>query len=392
MKFIHTSDWHIGQDFFRYSREEEHLFFFQQLRAIISQEKPDALIVSGDVFHTAMPSAAAQKVYTDSIVEIHEANPNMKIIVTAGNHDSYTRLESAEELWKLANVKVIGNAENHENYDSIEKKHIIPLKDGEGNTTAYFIAIPYIRESNYELFKEAQEIVRKQNKENAPVVLMGHLAVSGADIQGHDESSIGGMDYVEIDKMGNYYDYLALGHIHHPQFIRGRKNARYSGSPIQINFDEMYPHSVTIVEMGHHGEEISAKEVEIKNEYQFLTIPSEPKPFEEALKELATSEIPDKSYVCLNVRVKDFVPADAEAQIQNALKGRSCRFCKIKITKEEVKREKEQRILDTEEVKRMAPVDLANLYFKETLGEDLDEETIKMIQEITDEIKQEERR
>ena len=65
------------------------------------------------------------------------------------------------------------------------------------------------------------------------------------------------MDYVEIDKMGDYYDYLALGHIHHPQFIRGRKNARYSGSPIQINFDEMYPHSVTIVEMGHHGEEIS---------------------------------------------------------------------------------------------------------------------------------------
>lgn len=392
MKIIHTSDWHIGQDFYRYDRTEEHQAFFNQLCDIIQEENPDALLVSGDIFHTAVPSATAQKMYTENMVTIHNACPKMCIIVTAGNHDSYSRLESAGKLWELAKVKVIGNAENANDTDSIEKKHIITLEDGEGKITAFFIAIPYIRESNYNLFLEAQEIVRKENKGNAPVVLMGHLAVSGADIQGHDENSIGGMDYVEIEKMGYYYDYLALGHIHHPQFIKGRKNARYSGSPIQINFDEMYPHSVTIVEMDRHGEEPRTREVVIKNEYQFLTIPSDPKPFEEALKELATCAIPDKSYVCLNVKVKDFVPADAEAQIQNTLKGRACRFCKIKITKEEVKGTNEKRILDTEEVKKMSPVEMANLYFKETLGEELDEETKKMIQEITDEIKQEERR
>ena len=391
MKFRHTSDWHIGQDFYRYDREEEHLQFFRQLCAIVEREQPDALLVSGDIYHTAVPSAAAQKLYTDSMVAIHEACPSMSIIVTAGNHDSYARLESAHELWRLANVKVIGFAEKEENSESIEKKHIIRIPGKGGETMAYVIAIPHVRESNLGIFNVAQEIVRKENKENLPVIMMGHLTLCGADLRGHDEQSVGGMDYVEADRLGDYYDYLALGHIHHPQFVKGNEKARYSGSPIQVNFDEMYPHSVSLVEIGRHGEKASVKEITIQNDHRFLTIPSKPLPFEEAIQEFMATPIDPSSYVCLNVEVEDYVPSDAEARIEHLLKEKDCRFCKIKTTRRVKKHEAEILTIESSEIKSMDPAELASIYYMETQGKKLDEEMVRLIREITEELHRKER-
>lgn len=391
MKFIHTSDWHIGQDFYRYDREEEHRSFFHQLCAIVEREQPDAMLVSGDIYHTAVPSAAAQKLYTDSMVAIHEACPSMSIIVTAGNHDSYSRLESAHELWRLANVKVIGYAERGENNESIEKKHIIPIQGKDGETIAYVIAIPHIRESQMGLFNTTQEIVREKNKDEVPVIMMGHLTLCGADLRGHDEQSVGGMDYVEINTLGDYYDYFALGHIHHTQFIKGNEKARYSGSPIQVNFDEMYPHSVSLVEINRHGEKASVKEVTIHNDHRFLTIPPKPLPFEEAIKEFMVTPIDPSSYVCLNVEVEDYVPSDAEARIEHLLKEKDCRFCKIKTTRRAKKHEEEIITIDSSEIKSMEPAELASIYYKETQGKELDEEMVRMIREITEELHRKER-
>ena len=88
MKIIHTSDWHIGQIFNEYDRSEEHLAFFSELADIISAEKPDALLVSGDVFDSAMPSAQSQRLYTDALLRLKNSCPDMTIVVSAGNHDS----------------------------------------------------------------------------------------------------------------------------------------------------------------------------------------------------------------------------------------------------------------------------------------------------------------
>lgn len=392
MKIIHTSDWHIGQDFYRYDRAEEHAAFFQQLKEIIKKEKPDALLVSGDIYHTALPSAAAQKLYTENMVKLHQACPEMVIVVTAGNHDSYTRLESAGKLWELAQVKVVGHINDIEESDSVEEKHIITITDKDNKEKGYIIAIPYTRDNETEIFKTAQKIVENKNRQNLPVIMMGHLAIGGANLEGHDEIARGGMDYVEIEKLGDYYDYLALGHIHCPQLIRGSQKARYSGSPIQVNFDENYPHSVSIIEINNHGEIPQIRAEKITNEFQFLTIPSEPKPFKEALHEFISREIPEKSYVCLNVKIKDFAPSDADLLIQNALQTQKCRFCKIKMTKEEKPTQERTRILNTEEIKNMEPVELASLYFKESLGEELDNELKGMIKEITYKVKENERR
>jgi len=108
MKIIHTADWHIGQNFFNHDRKEEHQNFFRQLRDIISKEKPNALLICGDVFDNGLPSSAARKLYTEELVNIHETLPQMQIVVIAGNHDSSSYLESDNQVWKLANVALVG--------------------------------------------------------------------------------------------------------------------------------------------------------------------------------------------------------------------------------------------------------------------------------------------
>ena len=109
MKIIHTSDWHIGQTLHQYSRDEEHKNFFNRLNDIVLEERPDALIVSGDIFHSATPTVISQRLYYHSLVELSQLYDDLQIIVTAGNHDSPSRLEAPRELWEAFNVTVIGN-------------------------------------------------------------------------------------------------------------------------------------------------------------------------------------------------------------------------------------------------------------------------------------------
>lgn len=81
MKIIHTSDWHLGQQLFDYDRSEEQRDFLRQLRDRVAAEQPDALLVSGDVFHYCSPSASAQRLYTDALVALHETCPSMQIVI-----------------------------------------------------------------------------------------------------------------------------------------------------------------------------------------------------------------------------------------------------------------------------------------------------------------------
>ena len=94
----------------------------------MSNESPDVLIVSGDVYDSVAPSIAAQKLYNQMILELRATAPTMKIIITAGNHDSSSRLELNGELWDAFDVKIIGNIERGENGVNYEK-HIVEIKD-----------------------------------------------------------------------------------------------------------------------------------------------------------------------------------------------------------------------------------------------------------------------
>ena len=385
MKILHTSDWHLGHTLYSYDRKEEQEDMLRQMVEIVKEHKPDLFLLAGDVYHTSQPSAAVLKQFVDALTLILNANPEMTIVATAGNHDSGTRHEIYSTPWKAQNVYTIGNLSR----DNITD-HIISIP-GKG----YVLAIPYTYERNIPdgFFQQLLDTVAEMNSENLPVIMTAHTTVNGCDFAGHDytsESTIGGIDAIDIKQMGEGYDYLALGHIHHAQFVHtGKHNVRYSGTPIAVSFDENYPHTVSLVEIGSHGERPNVKEIDIHNIHPLVTLPTEGfTSWDDAKKLFANFPDDIPAYIRLNVEVEDMLPPNANDEARAIANGKKCKFCIINAKRKE--REKsDAKILSVQEFQAESPLDIAMRYANDkgcTFDDDIKElfnEVIKIINEET---------
>lgn len=386
MKILHTSDWHLGHTLYNYDRTEEHMVMLLQMVNIVKEQKPDVFLLCGDVYHTPQPSSAVQTMFTNALVEIHDANPSMTIVITAGNHDSSTKHDIFRTPWKALKVYTVGGI------DANRKEDMIVEVPGKG----YVIAIPYVNERNMPkgLFQELLDIVEEKNTDNLPVVMSAHTTVRGCDFAGHEnasEYSVGGIDSYDLEDMGTGYDYLALGHIHHGQFIHsGMHNVRYCGTPIPVSFDENYKHSVSIVEIASHGEKPSFKEIEINPHRPLVTLPTEGFATWEDAKELLENFPNDiDAYIRLNVEVDDFLPVEANAEAQLICNEKKCRFCVINPRRLK-KNRKEAKAMSVEEFKTEEPIEIAQRY-AEDLGIEFDSDMKELFNETLAALKEEER-
>ena len=397
MKIIHTSDWHLGHSFYGYERTEEHLCFLEQLIQIIRYENPDALIISGDIYDSVVPSITAQKLYNKMILELRATAPTMKIIITAGNHDSSSRLELNGELWNAFDVQIIGNIERNDNRVNYEK-HIIEITDSNTKIKGYIIAVPYIYHANYPItdddtqsrmrsfHQQLLNSVKERNTNNRPIIMTGHLAVNGADIKGH-ETKHTRLVYENIDELGTGYDYLALGHIHRPQAVADNTNARYSGSPIPISFDEDYPHSVTIVEIKNHDDAPTIREIKIEPPIPILTIPEKGGDINEIIERIAS--LPnEKSYIRIKLKVKDVIPMNERLQIEELFSQQQAILCEIQPIRE-TSNHSNQRNIAIEEIKHISPFEIAMDYYSQHYGSSMDEELQQMLQESIETVEKE---
>lgn len=397
MKILHTADWHLGQSFYGFDRLASQASFLEQLCSIVRDEQPDAMVLSGDVFDTSMPSAAAQRLYADNMLAIHQAAPEMEIVVISGNHDSASRLEIYRNLWEPQRVHVVGTLRRNLDSSADYSAHIIEIK-GKG----LIAAVPYVYSHNFPFaegdcqaafFRGLAEAVEARNADSLPTVLMAHLAVLGSDLTGHrrmQNDSIGTVDYINVSDLGDGYDYIALGHIHHRQSPKGADSVEYSGSPLAVNFDERYPHSVTVVEL-HHGATPVKKHVHIDDPVPLVTVPDSPAPFEDALKSLADFDAEKDAFVRLNVLLDGPLPSDHNERAANALKDKKARFCEICITRRQSAAKADaMSAITPQELKQMAPADVASRFFaKKNIGDDLAAEYVKMIDEVVAEINEE---
>jgi exonuclease SbcD len=224
--------------------------------------------------------------------------------------------------------------------------------------------------------------------------MMAHTTVRGCDFAGHDNASeytVGGIDSYDLDEMGSGYDYLALGHIHHGQFIHsGKHNVRYCGSPIPISFDEMYKHSVSIVEVAKHGEKPTIKEIEINPHRPLVTLPIEGAATWEDAKDLLKNYPNDiDAYIRLNVKVDDFLPVDANAEAQMICEEKKCKFCVIN-SRRLNKNRTEARIMSVQEFKAEDPIGIAQRYAQD-MEKEFDDDMRKLFYETLAAIKEEER-
>ena len=386
MKILHTSDWHLGHTLYNYDRTEEQMVMLLQMVNIVKEQKPDVFLLCGDVYHTPQPSAAVQTMFTNALVEIHEANPDMMIIITAGNHDSGTKHDIFRTPWKALKVYTVGSI------DVNQKQDLIVEIPGKG----YVIAVPYVNERNMPkgFFQHLLDIVNEKNTDYLPVVMTAHTTVRGCDFAGHENASeytVGGIDSYNLDEMGTGYDYLALGHIHHGQLIHsGKHNVRYSGSPIPISFDENYKHSVSIVEIAGHGEKPVVIEIEINPHRPLVTVPTEGVATWEDAKELLKKYPNDiEAYIRLNVEVDDFLPVEANAEALLICEEKRCRFCVIN-SRRLKKNRREAKVMSVEEFKTETPIGIAERY-AEDLGVEFDSDMKELFNETLAALKDEER-
>ena len=230
--------------------------------------------------------------------------------------------------------------------------------------------------------------------DNLPVVMMAHTTIRGCDFAGHEngtEYAVGGIDSYDLDEMGTGYDYLALGHIHHGQFIHsGKHNVRYCGTPIPVSFDENYKHSVSIVEITKHGEKPTVVEIDIDPHRPLVTLPTEGVATWEDAKELLENYPNDiEAYIRLNVEVDDFLPVEAHAEALMICEDKKCRFCVINSQRLK-KNRKEAKVMSVQEFKTEEPIGIAERY-AEDLGIEFDNDLKELFNETLAALKEEER-
>lgn len=287
MKILHTADLHLGQILYQnYDREDEHEHFFNQLEKWCHDEHPDALLVSGDVFDIQQPSAGMKRFFNERFVSLARQNPGMTIVVTAGNHDSASRIQADSPVWSFADAHLVGvppTVELSETAEGWEDRFIIRLESG------YIIALPYYSGERKDIVQAILDRVARENTDGKPIVMMAHLAITGTDVTGHGE--IGNLRTFELSTMGSGWDYLALGHIHKPQTLGHQEDAfmesvsypsgvaRYSGSVLHVSCDETYPHTVSVVEIPSHGADVSIRQLQIDELRHFFVLPEAGNPF-----------------------------------------------------------------------------------------------------------------
>ncbi len=392
MKLLHTSDWHIGQILnFHYDRQEEHQCFLDQLCRIVEQERPDVLIVSGDIYDKNTPGNSSMRFLSDNLLRICDLAPDMPIVLTAGNHDSSSRIESMSGVWRRVNTHFIGAAERVGEEYQLDK-HIIEIP-GKG----WIAAVPYIPDYQNDLYNIILKEIHDRNTQNLPVILMGHTTIGNAIFTAHETTTfsgrdiVGGINSMNINEIDNDYDYFALGHIHTPQTLSNGK-ARYCGSPVQLNFKEQFPHSVTMVTVESHGDMLQIDTIELEPLRRFYVIPEKPAPLEEALSYL-DAHLPEKQgYVQLNILSAERLPSDTENRIRDILsKGEGLLYCDYKCTRPAAdgKSVVEKPEFNLSEFREKDPFEIAERYYQETLQTEMDDTLKELLHSVIQEVREE---
>ena len=272
MRILHTADWHIGQRLHERSRLDEHQQFLDWLLETIQKRKVDLLLVSGDIFDTSLPSAKATKLYYRFLYRLFDET-DAYAVITAGNHDSPRHLEAPQEFLKMGHIYVVGL--------SVEAAEcVFPFPPD--NPQVAVAAVPYLSETelphvSYETEIEKSERYRERLKSfyadcvsamptELPKILMGHLFVQGGKVTDSERNiQIGGATAIHASDFPEGVNYIALGHLHRPQTIKGAAYPiRYSGSPIPLRFNEAdYRKKVYLLELSGGGTLMRDEEIEI---------------------------------------------------------------------------------------------------------------------------------
>ncbi|RUO38570.1 exonuclease sbcCD subunit D [Aliidiomarina shirensis] len=258
MKILHTSDWHLGRYFHQQSLLDDQRFVLAQIEKYVEEQKPDAVIVAGDIYDRSLPPGEAVKLLDDTLhTLVHELK--VPVIMISGNHDGADRLGFGARQLRQAGLSIVTSF--------TEMLNPVVLHDEHGEVAVW--CMPYndpnlvadYLQKEVKGYQHAHELLVaeiEQAKEELGLTKARHILVSHCFLDGGSESdserplSIGGADKVSPKTFAGF-DYVALGHLHQPQY-KSAEYIRYSGSLLKYSFSEHQQNkSVTLVALDEKG-------------------------------------------------------------------------------------------------------------------------------------------
>lgn len=402
IRILHTADWHLGQTFFGYDRSEEHELFLNWLAEEMKQKEIDALIIAGDVFDVSNPSAASQSIYYRFICRVTAENPQLQIVIVAGNHDSAARLEAPLPLLQAMRTEVRGVVRKLEGGE-IDYDHLtVELKNRNGEVELLCMAVPFLRQGDYpavqtegnpytegvrELYTQLLKRLWKRRKENQAIVAIGHLQATGSEIAEKDYSErtvIGGLECVSPDTFSEQIAYTALGHIHKSQRVSGREYIRYAGSPIPMSFAEKHYHHGVVMVTFDEGSVVEMQRLECPKLVPLVSVPDREPALPEVVLE-ALKALPEVDGVAPYLEVKVLLEEPEpmlRQEVEEALKDKNYRLARIVSTYHSEAQSVEK---ESEEWKRglqeMSPLQIAQSAFEKIYQVEMPEELTDLFQE-----------
>ncbi len=424
MRLLHTSDWHLGQSLHNYDRHYEHQCFLDWLLDTIVSEQADALLVCGDVFDNANPSAASQRQLYRFLRQVKQRAPQLDVVIIAGNHDSPGRIDAPGPLLEDHGTRVVGSVPRRDDGAIDVEQLVLPLTGKDGQVAAWCIAMPFLRPSDVPrvtpdiasgmtpemtpdvapedgagpgdpylagialLYRQALAVAQARRQPGQAIVAMGHCHMVGGEMSNESERRIviGGTEMLPSGMFGADIAYAALGHLHLAQAVGKQPHIRYSGSPLPLSFSEVhYPHQVLRIDL-HDGGLAAIHPLAVPRAVDMLRLPEKPAPLEQVLEHLAALAPPDapfdaRPYVEVRVLLDQPQPG-MRAKIEAALEGKAVRLARIDTSAVRRAPSLEEVTLNLEQLDKLQPDDIFKRLYRQRYDADAPAEQLAAFAEL----------
>lgn len=389
MKFLHTADLHIGKSICEHSMLDEQRHILASILETVRGEKPDALLIAGDVYDKSVPSAEAVAVLDDFLVRLSETGT--KVFVLSGNHDSAERIAFGGRLMEDRGVHM----------SSVYSGEFAPvaLQDEFGEVDVWML--PFVRPATVRACLGSDEerdqvtdytsamrmaIAQMHFTPGRRNVLLAHQFVTGAE-RSDSEENVGGLDNVDASVF-NGFDYVALGHIHKPQNVAkdtaGNARVRYSGTPLKYSLSEAsHKKSLTVVELAEKSADglagIEVREIPLTPKHDVREIKG-------TFAELVSPEF-QRRQLAEGLELDDFVYVKLtdENDVPDAVLKLRGIYPNLMMLDYDNERTRNQHItVGDGKVEQKTPMELFGEFFSDMTKRELNEEESELVQDIID--------
>lgn len=374
MKIIHLADLHIGKRVNEFSMIDDQKYILNQILEIIDKEKPDAVIIAGDVYDKQVPSIEAVELLDSFISDISKRKTTTFII--SGNHDSAERLAFGSSLMAMGKIYISPV------YNGKISKYTLKNDFGSAN----FYLLPFVKpnhvkrffpDEKIESYTDAIKVVVDNLKLDTSKIniLIAHQFVTGASRTESEEISVGGLDNVDASVFEDF-DYVALGHIHRPQKI-STKRIRYCGTPLKYSFSEV-----------NDTKSVSIIEINSKEDFNLRMIPLIPKRDMRKIRGTYEELTTKTSYENTNTDDYIHVTLTDEFNVADAIQKLRVIYKNIMKLEYDNMRTRESRKINLDDmvIENKNPLEIFSEFYKLQNNKEMNDEQKEIIKKIMEEV------